>query len=47
MVTPLRTLDALHLAVALEMAGDLDGFVTYDARLREAAELNGVAVVSP
>ena len=43
----LRTLDALHLAAALELGDDLDGIVTYDARLAEAAEAHGVAVVAP
>lgn len=42
----LRTLDAIHLATALELA-PLDSLVTYDARLAEAARSNGIAVVAP
>lgn len=43
----MRSLDALHLAVALDLGDDLDGIVTYDERLAAAAELHGVAVVAP
>jgi len=43
----LRTLDALHLAAALELGDDLDGIVTYDQRLAEAASTYGIAVVAP
>lgn len=43
----LRSLDAIHLAAALDLGDDLDGLVTYDDRLAEAAEFNGVAVVTP
>ena len=43
----LRTLDAVHLASALELGDDLDGIVTYDDRMAEAARGNGVAVVAP
>ena len=43
----LRTLDAIHLATALELIPDLEAFVTYDRRLAEAARLAGMAVVSP
>jgi uncharacterized protein len=45
--TILRSLDAVHLAAALDLGDELDGVVTYDARLSEAALANGVAVVSP
>ncbi len=45
--TILRTLDAIHLAAALDIGDQLDGIVTYDDRLAEAALANGVAVVSP
>lgn len=45
--TILRTLDAIHLAAALDVGDELDGIVTYDDRLAEAALANGVAVVSP
>jgi len=43
----LRSLDALHLACALEFGDDLEGIVTYDDRLAEAARANGVAALSP
>ena len=43
----LRSLDALHLASALEFGGDLGGIVTYDERLAEAAQANGIPVISP
>ena len=45
--TQLRSLDAIHLAAALEVGPDLDGIVTYDERLAEAAVALGVPVVSP
>jgi predicted nucleic acid-binding protein len=43
----LRTLDAIHLASALDLGDDLDGLVTYDARLGDAARAHGVAVTAP
>lgn len=43
----LRTLDAVHLAVALDLGDDLESIVTYDERLREAAAGNGVPTTSP
>lgn len=43
----LRALDAIHLAAALGAADALDGFVSYDARQIEAAELAGLPVLSP
>ena len=43
----LRSLDALHLAVALDLGDDLDGIVTYDERLGDAARSFGVTVVAP
>src|SRR5699024_2796834 len=43
----LPTLDAVHLACALELADDLTGMVTYDARLAQAAQAQGIAVVAP
>ena len=43
----LRTLDAVHLASALELGADLEAFVTYDARLAAAARGAGLTVVSP
>lgn len=43
----LRSLDAIHLAVALDLGDDLDAIVTYDDRLSDAAAANGVVVVAP
>lgn len=43
----LRTLDAIHLATALALAGELDAFVTYDDRLGAAARELGLPVVRP
>jgi predicted nucleic acid-binding protein len=43
----LTTLDAVHLAAALDLGDDLSGLVTYDDRLAVAAEANGIAVVAP
>ena len=43
----LRTLDAIHLATALELAGELTALVTYDARLSAAARDLGLPVVAP
>ena len=43
----LRTLDAWHLAAALELGADLDGLVTYDTRMIEGAKTAGIAVVTP
>lgn len=43
----LRSLDAIHLAAALDLGDELDGIVTYDDRLSEAATLHGVDVIAP
>jgi len=43
----LRTLDAIHLATALDLASELDSFVTYDNKLAEAAMLAGLRVDQP
>jgi predicted nucleic acid-binding protein len=42
-----RSLDAVHLAAALALGDDLEGLVTYDDRLGDAARLNGMTVVAP
>ncbi len=42
----LRSLDALHLATALEV-GDLEGVVTYDLAMAEAASALGLEVLAP
>lgn len=43
----LRTLDAIHVATALQLVPDLDAFVTYDDRLAGAARALGLPVVRP
>jgi predicted nucleic acid-binding protein len=43
----LRTLDAVHLATALELGSALQGMITYDARLAEACAHHGVPVFAP
>ena len=42
-----RSLRAVHLAVALDLGDDLDGIVTYDERLGDAARSFGVTVIAP
>lgn len=43
----LRSLDAVHLVSALSLVPDLGPFVTYDARLADAARAIGLRVVAP
>jgi len=43
----LRSLDAIHLATALELGDDLDGLVTYDERLAAVAASYGITVIAP
>jgi hypothetical protein len=43
----LRSLDAVHLAAAPDLGDELDGLITYDDRLVEAAGALGIAVVAP
>lgn len=43
----LRSLDAIHLATALEIGGELHAFVAYDKRLLDAAASAGLTVVRP
>jgi predicted nucleic acid-binding protein len=45
--TELRTLDAIHLATARQLGGDLARLITYDERLRTAAAATGCAVAAP
>jgi predicted nucleic acid-binding protein len=44
---PLRSLDAIHLAAALEIGDELEAFVTYDGRMAQAADALGLPVVAP
>jgi predicted nucleic acid-binding protein len=43
----LRSLDAIHLGTALDLADDLEAFVTYDTRLAAGARAAGLEVISP
>ena len=43
----LRTLDAIHLASAVQLGEDLEAFVTFDRRLADAATALGMPVASP
>jgi predicted nucleic acid-binding protein len=42
-----RTLDAIHLATALAVGDDLDGIVTYDERMIDAASRLGLVTATP
>lgn len=42
-----RTLDALHVATALELEDELEAVVAYDHRLLEAAAAHRLATASP
>ena len=48
-ITPVsvRSLDAINLATALRVRGDLDSFVTHDNRLADAARAAGLTVDAP
>ena len=43
----LRTLDAVHVATAQLLRPDLEALVTYDPRMRAAAEAAGMPVAAP
>jgi predicted nucleic acid-binding protein len=43
----LRSLDAIHLASAMELGDDLDCVVTYDRRMSDAASVLGLVVRAP
>ena len=43
----LRNLDAIHLASAIEIGQDLGVMISYDIRLKAAAEAYGLRVQSP
>jgi predicted nucleic acid-binding protein len=43
----LRSLDAIHLATALQLGAELGEFVTYDKRLLAAAAAVGLPTASP
>ncbi|NMX04505.1 type II toxin-antitoxin system VapC family toxin [Mobiluncus mulieris] len=43
----LRSLDAIHLATALQLGDDLEALVTYDLRLGQAAQMLAIPLLSP
>jgi uncharacterized protein len=43
----LRSLDAVHLAAAIELGSELEEVITYDRRLASAAQAAGLQVLSP
>ncbi len=43
----LRSLDAIHLAAAMTIGSDLSVVLTYDDRLRDAAQASGLVVMAP
>lgn len=43
----LRTLDAIHIATAIRLAGDLDAIVTYDQRMIDGLAQLGLQAVAP
>lgn len=43
----LRSVDAIHLAAALDLGDEVQSFVTYDNRLAAAAARNGLHVSAP
>lgn len=44
---PLRALDAIHVAAALELGDGLEALVTYDVQMTRAAARLGVPVAAP
>jgi hypothetical protein len=42
-----RTLDAIHVATAQQLGSDLARVVTYDERMRAAAQAGGCSVAAP
>lgn len=44
---PIRSLDAIHIAAALEFGEALEAVVTYDRQMARAAEALGLSVVAP
>jgi predicted nucleic acid-binding protein len=45
--SPLRSLDAIHVASALLLQPDLDVLVSYDRRVLEAARAAGIPTATP
>lgn len=47
LLNDLRSLDAIHLATALQLAGDVRQLVTYDERMAQAARALGLRTAAP
>jgi len=45
--TALRSLDAIHLATALSISGELGALITYDNRMISDGQAIGLPVFSP
>ncbi len=45
--SPLRALDAIHVAAAIEVGDQLEALVTYDGQIIRAAEALGLPVATP
>ncbi len=43
----LRSLDAIHLASALQLGSDLESLISYDHRMLDAARRLGISIASP
>ena len=43
----LRSLEAIHIAAALQLGDELEGVVTYDDRLARGCAVHGIVVVAP
>ena len=43
----LRSLDAIHIAAALQLGDELEGVVTYDYRLAQGCAVHGIVTVAP
>ena len=43
----LRSLDAIHLATAIDVRDAIDAVITYDSRLAAAARVHGFTVIAP
>jgi predicted nucleic acid-binding protein len=43
----LRSLDAINLATAMLVRDEIDALVTYDQRLADVAEAEGIPIVAP
>lgn len=42
-----RSLDAIHVAAALQLEGELEALITYDTRMIDVARVMGIVVAAP